>query len=156
MALASRAASFLKARRKTIAVCESSAGGLIAAALVAVPGASAYFVGGSVVYTATARQALLGITQAAMAGLRSETEPYARLLAEATRTRMGTDWALVETGASGPAESPHGDPPGRSCLAVAGERPGVRTLQTGSADRADNMQAFAVGALTLLLEMLGE
>ena len=51
VALAERVGERLKARGETIAIAESSAGGLISAALLAIPGASAYFVGGAVVYT---------------------------------------------------------------------------------------------------------
>ncbi len=153
--LASRIATVLTARRETIAISESSTGGLIAAALVAVPGASAYFIGGSVVYTAAAREALLGIPLAAMAGIRSASEPYARLLATTTQTRMATTWALAETGASGPSGNRYGDAPGHSCLAVAGPRPAVLTLETGLDHRATNMDRFAAAALTLLLEQLG-
>jgi nicotinamide-nucleotide amidase len=152
--LAARAAAILTARRETIAVCESSAGGLIAAALVAVPGASACFVGGLVVYTGAAREALLGIAPSAMAGMRSASEPYARLLADTACARLGTRWAIAETGASGPAGNRYGDAPGHACLAVAGPNPRVLTLETGSSDRAANMQAFAVAAMTLLLDAL--
>ena len=83
--LAERAGSLLKARNETIAVAESSAGGLISAALLAVPGASAYFLGGAVVYTRKARAELLGIPEGELAGMRPSTEPYALLLARAAR-----------------------------------------------------------------------
>ena len=155
-ALAIRAASILTARREKIAICESSAGGLIAAALVAVPGASAYFIGGLVVYTGAARKALLGIMPDAMAGIRSATEPYAQLLADATRERLGTHWAVSETGASGPAGNSYGDAPGHACFAVAGAKSRVLTLETGLSDRAANMQRFAAAALTLLLDALAD
>ena len=99
---AAAVAQTLKDRRETIAVAESSAGGLISAALLAVPGASAYFVGGGVVYTHTARGALLGTTDEMMSGIRSASEPYALLLARTIRERLGTTWGVAETGASGP------------------------------------------------------
>ena len=84
----------LKARGETVAVAESSAGGLIAASLLAVPGASAYFLGGAVIYTKPARAGLLGITDAEMAGMRSSSEPYALLLARTVRARLGADWGF--------------------------------------------------------------
>lgn len=152
--LAHRAAALLTGRRETIAISESAAGGLIAAALVAVPGASACFLGGAVVYTAHARQGLLGLGPAEMEGLRSATEPYARLAAASLRERVGADWVLAETGASGPTGNRYGDPAGHCCLAVAGPRDASRTLRTGSSDRAANMEAFAAAALTLLVETL--
>src|SRR5208283_2399431 len=97
--LAETIAPRLIARRETIAVAESSTGGLIAAALLAVPGASAYFLGGAVVYTKSARAALLGIGDAEMQGLRPATEAYALLIAQRMRERHGAVWGLGETGA---------------------------------------------------------
>jgi PncC family amidohydrolase len=152
--VAGRVAAALVARRETVAVAESSAGGLIAAALLTVPGASAYFLGGAVVYTAAAREALLGITGDGMNGLRSSSEPSAALLAATLRTRFRADWGLAETGAAGPAGNRYGDAAGHTCLAVAGGATLARTLETGSADRAANMRLFAAAALTLLEEAL--
>lgn len=152
--LAERVAAALIARRETVAVAESSAGGLVAAALLAVPGASRYFLGGAVVYTAGAREQLLGIGADVMTGLRSSSEPYATLLAATVRTRLGASWALAETGAAGPTGNRYGDAAGHTCLAVAGPVASVRTLETGSADRSANMQVFAAAALTLLAECL--
>jgi nicotinamide-nucleotide amidase len=147
-------AQILKDRRETIAVAESSAGGLISAALLAVPGASAYFVGGGVVYTHTARSALLGTTDEMLSGIRSASEPYALLLARTIRERLGTTWGVAETGATGPTGNRYGDPAGHACLAVTGPRERVLTLRTGSDDRAANMEAFATAALRLLRECL--
>ena len=152
--IAARVAALLVARRQTIAVAESSAGGLIAAALLRVPGASAYFLGGAVVYTARARAGLVNITRAEMEGLRSSSEPYAQLLARKTRELLRADWGLAETGAAGPAGNSYGDAPGHTCLAVSGPAEAVRTLETGRADRAANMTAFATAALVLLDETL--
>ena len=153
--VASRVAERLIKRRETIAVSESSAGGLIAAALLAVPGASRYFLGGAVVYTAAAREALLGITREQMAGMRSSSEPYAQLLARTSRERFGASWGLAETGAAGPSGNRYGDAAGHTCLAVSGPLEAVRTLETGSPDRAANMRVFAAAALALLEEALG-
>lgn len=148
--------ALLKARRETVAVAESSAGGLVSASLLAVPGASAYFLGGAVVYTATAREQLLGITKAEMAGLRSSSEPYALLLARTLRARFGTVWGIAETGASGPTGNRYGDAAGHSCLAVSGPVERVVTLETGHGDRAANMQAFSVALLDLFEKALSE
>ena len=148
---AARIADLLRRRTETIAIAESSAGGLISAALLRVPGASRYFLGGSVVYTGTARTALLGIEAGAMTGMRSSSEPYARLLAHTVRERLGADWGLAETGAAGPSGNRYGDAPGHTCVAVDGPR-GVTsaTLETESTDRAANMEAFALRALDAL------
>ena len=155
--LAELVAARLKERGETIAVAESSTGGLIAAALLAVPGASAYFLGGAVVYTRASRLALLDIPDDALKGMRASSEPYALLLARTTRQRFAAGWALSESGATGPTGNRYGDAAGHSCLAIAGptaER--ARTLETGSADRLANMSAFAAAGLELLLQALAE
>ena len=151
---ATRVAVLLKARKETIAVAESSAGGLLAATLLAVPGASAYFLGGAVVYTRQARSLLMGIEDAQMKGLRSSSEPYAMLLARTTRARFETTWGLAETGASGPTGNRYGDAAGHTCVAISGPLEKVLTLETGSTDRVANMRAFTQAALSLLEEAL--
>ena len=144
----------LKERRETVAIAESSTGGLISAALLAVPGASAYFLGGAVVYTQTARRALLNIPDATMAGMRASTEAYALLLARTARERFSATWALSETGATGPTGNRYGDAAGHSCIAIAGANERAITIETGSGDRAGNMQAFTAAALDLLAATL--
>jgi len=156
VAIAEKIAVKLIERKQTIAIAESSTGGLISAALLSVPGASAYFLGGGVVYTRDARRILMDISDEAMKGLRSASEPYAKLLANQVRTRFATDWGLSETGATGPTGNRYGDAAGHSCMAVAGPQSAVFTLETGSADRQENMQAFANTALELLLANLSK
>ena len=152
---AGRLGALLKARRDTVGVAESSAGGLASAALLSVPGASAFFVGGGVIYTARARAALLGIAAEQMPpGIRSASEPYALLLARTVRERLGTTWGLAETGAAGPDGNRHGDAPGHTCIAVSGPVERVATVETGHGDRAANMRAFALALLDLLAEAL--
>jgi PncC family amidohydrolase len=152
--LAEQVGQLLKTRGETIAVAESSAGGLISAALLAVPGASAYFLGGAVVYTRVARSALLGIPDSAMEGMRASTEAYALLLARTARSRFDTTWAVAETGATGPTGNRYGDAAGHACFAVSGLSERSSTLETGSADRLANMRAFAATGLQLLLDEL--
>lgn len=152
--IAAEVAERLKARGETIAIAESSTGGLIAAALLAVPGASAYFLGGAVVYTGAARHGLMAITPDDMAGLRPSTEPYARLLAERARERVGAVWGLGETGAAGPGGNRYGDAAGHCCIAISGPAEMAATIETGSGDRAANMRAFAHAALVALREAL--
>ena len=137
--------ALLKERHETIAVAESSTGGLVSAALLAVPGASAYFLGGAVVYTRQARRALLDIPDQALAGMRASTEAYALLLARTARERFAATWSVAETGATGPTGNRYGD---------AGPVERVTTLETGSADRVANMRAFAAAALDLLGQAL--
>ncbi len=150
---AARIAPLLIRSGATLAVAESSAGGLISAALLSVPGASAYFRGGDVIYTAEARTAF-GITQAGMSGLRSSSLPYAALLAETARHRLATTWAIAETGAAGPTGNRYGDPAGHACLAIAGPVALSRVVSTGKSERLANMHAFALAALALLEEAL--
>jgi nicotinamide-nucleotide amidase len=152
--IAEKIAARLIERHETIAVAESSTGGLIAAALLAIPGASAYFVGGAVVYTRTARAALLGIGNADMEGLRASTETYALMIARRARERHGASWGLGETGASGPTGNRYGDPAGHSCVAIAGPIERAITMETGSADRRANMDAFAKRALDLIYDAI--
>jgi nicotinamide-nucleotide amidase len=154
--LAEAIAARLVERRETVAVAEGSAGGLIAAALLAVPGASAYFLGGGVIYTAAARNGLLDIAAADMTGIRPASEPYVLLLARRMRDRLGATWGIAEAGAAGPTGNRYGDPAGHCCVAVAGPRERSLTLLTGSADRRANMRAFAASALDLFAEALGE
>src|ERR1700681_2486457 len=141
--IAEQIAARLIARKQTIAVAESSTGGLIAASLLAVPGASAYFLGGAVVYTRDARRILADIPDEAMKGFRSASKPYAKLLASQIRSRFATDWGLSETGATGPTRNRYGDAAGHSCCGVAGSEPFAMTLETGSSDRLGNMHVFA-------------
>ena len=148
--MAASVGALLKEYGHTIAVAESSAGGLISASLVAIPGASAYYLGGAVIYTHTARQGLLGVPDDAMAGIRASSEPYAVLKARTVREALGTTWGLSETGASGPTGNRYGDVSGHACIAVAGPVERVITLETGEADREANMWTLAKAALDLL------
>jgi nicotinamide-nucleotide amidase len=154
IARAERIGARLKERRETIAIAESSTGGLVSAALLAVPGASAYFLGGAVVYTLNARRGLLEIGDLPQGIERASTEPYALLLARTVRARLDATWGLGETGATGPTGNRYGDAAGHSCFAVVGPIQHSKTLETGSADRAANMEKFAAEALDLLARCL--
>lgn len=149
-ALGAEVGGQLKARGEKVAVAESSSGGLISATLLGVPGASAYYLGGAVVYTGKARMSLLEIPREAVAGMRSASEPYALLLARTVRERFGADWGISETGAAGPTGNGYGDPAGHTCIALSGSVELATTLRTGSDDREANMEAFAAAALELL------
>lgn len=154
-ARAHQIAALLVARRQTLAVAESSTGGLVSAALLSVPGASAYYLGGGVIYTPRARHRLLDLKREDVAGLRGATEPYAAKLAETVRARFRAGWGLGETGATGPAGNPYGDAAGHCCLAISGpEGTACLTLETGVTDRVANMLAFSAALLQLLHEQL--
>lgn len=142
--------ALLKQRSETVAISESSTGGLVCAALLSVPGASGYFLGGGVIYTGAARHALLGLPADLPAETRSASEPYACLCARTIRDKLGATWGLAETGASGPTGNRYGDDAGHCCLAVSGPTERLITIETGSDEREDNMWVFAQAALDLL------
>src|SRR5690349_24590260 len=97
--------------------------------------------GGGVIYTQAARRGLLQVPDDAMRGIRSSTEAAARLMARTVRERLGTAWALAETGAAGPTGNRYGDAAGHSCFAVVGAVEAARTLETGRGDREANMRS---------------
>ncbi len=154
MPLAEKIGAALKARKQTIVVAESSAGGLISAVLLAVPGASAFFSGGGVLYTRQSILALKDAREELFAGIRGGTEAWALMMARALLRSCPADWALGESGAAGPTGNRYGDPPGHACIAVLGGAERTVTLNTGSNDRIANMYAFATAALKLLAECL--
>ena len=154
--IAAPVAELLRETGQSISVAESSCGGLISAALVAIPGASDYYVGGSVIYTRVAQRGLLLVPDIAMEGMRASSEPYAQLNARTTMRSLNTDWGLAETGASGPTGNRYGDNYGHACIAVAGPVEKVITIETGDPDREANMWVFAQRAFDLLAECIRE
>lgn len=154
--LALEVGALLKEKRQTVAVAESSAGGLISAALLAVPGASSYFKGGGVCYTGDSKQTLMGISDEEMAKERASTETHALILAQGAVVRLGTDWGIGETGAAGPTGNRYGDAPGHCCIGVSGPIEKAITIETGSDARAENMEVFTNAALDLILECVRE
>jgi len=152
--LAERAAAVLKRRKETVAVAESSSAGLMSAALLAVPGASAYFIGGGVLYTRRSILALKDTEEAMFAGARGATESWALLIARTQRSRCAATWGVGESGAAGPTGNRYGDPPGHTCLAVTGPAECSTTLKTGSSERYANMHAFAAAGLKLFVDVL--
>ncbi len=152
--LAEKVAALLKARKQTIAVAESSGGGLINAALLALPGASAYCKGGMVMYTRDALLGLRDVTPEMLVNIRGGTEPSAVFRARTIRERLNADWGLAESGTAGPTGSRYGYATGHCVLAVSGPVEKSRTIETASADRVANMYAFSSAALTLLIEAL--
>ena len=151
---AEKIATLLRAKQHDLAIAESSTGGLLSSALLAVPGASDYFLGGAVVYTAKSRLVFLGLGDADLAGLRPSTEAYALLAARRVRERFASDWGLAETGATGPTGNRYGDKPGHSCIAITGPVERTITIETGQSERVANMRAFAAAALDLLARSL--
>lgn len=156
LAQAEKVGALLKARKETLSIAESSTGGLVSAALLAQPGASAYYVGGAVNYTRVVLLHLSGMPKEELAKMRGATEEFAMLAARSVKNRYGTHWGLGEGGAAGPTGNRYGDPAGHVCIAVCGPVERSTTLRTGSADRVANMYSFAAAALKLLYEALQE
>jgi nicotinamide-nucleotide amidase len=152
--LAGKIGALLKQRKETIAIAESSSGGLIAAAMLSVPGASVYFIGGSVCYTRKAMREMLGVSEDAFAGIRGLTEETALVLARSARERLSATWGIGEIGAAGPTGTRYGDPAGHSSIAVVGPVERALIVETGNPDRVANMIAFAQAALKLLEQCL--
>lgn len=146
-------ATLLRERGETLSVAEGSAGGLVSAALLSVPGASAYYLGGTVIYTAAASRAWIAGEIEVPAGMRGATEAFAGYLAESVRLKVGSTWGIGEAGAAGPA-NPYGDPAGHSWLAISGPRSATRNILTGLDDRGSNMLSFTAATLALLAEVL--
>ncbi|MCF8504815.1 MAG: CinA family protein [Caulobacter sp.] len=142
--LATRIGARLIARKESVAVSESSSGGLVSAALLAVPGASVWYQGASVTYTPNVARGLLGLTRDTMPpGIRSSSEPYALFMAGVIREKLRGTWGLCETGAAGPTGNPYGDAAGHTCVGIVGPVEASFTLETGESDRLANMMAFA-------------
>jgi nicotinamide-nucleotide amidase len=140
----------LKSRQDTLAVAESSAGGLISACLLVVPGASSYFRGGVVTYTRESRQTLLAGGLEQFANVPPSSEAFALVLARSARQTLNTTWAIGETGAAGPTGNRYGYDAGHACIAVAGPVELSAMIETRSGNRELNMWTFAAAALELL------
>ena len=154
--MAASVGALLKESDQTLAVSESSCGGLLSACLVVIPGASAYYRGGAVVYTRFAQRGLLQVPDSAMTGIRASSEPYALLNARTVRESLDTTWALSETGASGPTGNSYGDSAGYACIAVTGPVERAITVETGDDNREANMWVFAKAAFDLLEQCVRE
>lgn len=154
LAAGERCGLLLRERGETVAVADGSAGGLVSTSLLAVPGASAYFLGGAVVYTRNALDGMLTGPVERPRRLRGASEPWATHLAQAARTHLRATWGVGEGGASGPTGNPYGDPPGHAWVAVSGRTESARHVLTGDDDRLANMVAFATAALELLADEL--
>ncbi len=146
----------LAERGETVAVAESTSGGLISAALLSVAGASRYYAGGGVLYTLASRTALAGVSAEQYANYRGTTPEMLATLAESMRQRLGATWCIAESGLAGPTGSRFGALAGLVTVSVAG--PVVRTevSETGLSDREANMVEFASRGLLMLSQAIQE
>ena len=155
-ALAQEIATLLSEREQKVAVAEATAGGLISAALLWVPGASRYYAGGGVTYTLNSRIALAGVPVATLENYRGTTPEMIVTLAESMRERLGADWCIAESGLAGPTTGRSGLPPGRVTIGVAGPVSRSEVFQTGTAERESNMIEFATLSLRFLRDAIVE
>ena len=153
-AIVNALAEILKERGETIAVAESTTGGLISARLLAVPGASAYFLGGTVIYTRSSRKIFLGATAQDLPGVKPMTEEMALFFAEKVRQTLSSTWGVAELGIAGPSGSAYGVDAGNSVIAVSGPKEAAVAINTGESDRAKNMETFADSACQLIRDAL--
>ncbi|WP_306589515.1 CinA family nicotinamide mononucleotide deamidase-related protein [Geothrix sp. 21YS21S-4] len=143
----------LRARGETLAAAESVTGGLLAARITAIPGASEVFAGGATVYTSPAKAALAGLEPASLAAQGTVSEATTRALAEGIRVKLGATWGLGLTGNAGPtAES--GEPVGSVFIALAGPEGTVAQHFNVPGDRADVRLRSVGWALDLLRRAL--
>jgi PncC family amidohydrolase len=155
-ALTDEIARLLVERKETVGVAESSTGGLVSAALLAVSGASAYFLGGGVLYTIASRLKLVGMPEEAFANYRGPSEERVALMAEAIRDRLGATWGIAESGVAGPTPSRYGHPNGHTVISVAGPVTHTETVETGLDDREANMEQFTTHVLRILRDAIRE
>lgn len=144
----------LLARDETLAVAESLTGGLLAATIVDVPGASAVFRGGLVVYATDLKASLAGV-DAALLAERGPVDPdVARQLARGAALRCGADWGLSTTGVAGP-DPQGGSVPGTVYIGLSYPDGRTESRRVGLVgDRPAVRRAAVASALTLILESI--
>ena len=144
----------LKARGETIAVAESTTGGLISARLLSMPGASAYFLGGTMIYSRVSRKVFLDASAEKLHGVKPLTEEMAQFFAKEVREKLKATWGISELGIAGPTGSAYGYEPGNSVIAVSGPIEAAVRINTGHNDRVRNMEEFTDCACQLLRDLL--
>jgi nicotinamide-nucleotide amidase len=140
-------------RRETLATAESLTGGWVAATIVEIPGVSAVFRGGLVVYATELKHSLAGVPEELLTERGPVDPDVALALAAGARERCGADWGVSTTGVAGP-DPQDGKPVGLVYVAVAGPSGStVRELRlTGS--RAEIRSGSVAAVLDLLTERL--
>jgi nicotinamide-nucleotide amidase len=154
--LAAAAGAALLRRGATLAVVEATAGGLLCARLVSVPGASAWFERGVVAYSAKAKRELTGIAAGLLRSEGAVSQAAVGAMAEGLRRRVGVDFALAESGIAGPQTGRRsGKPVGSAVMAVAGPARTVTEERIYAGSRVEVMEKIAERCLELLIEEVG-
>jgi nicotinamide-nucleotide amidase len=146
----------LAARGETLAVAESLTGGLLAATLVDVPGASRVFRGGLIVYATDLKASLAGVPTELLAAHGPVHPDVASALAEGARVRCQATWGLSTTGVAGP-DPQHGIAPGTAFVAISGRAPGATAVtQTRRLELSGGRAAIRAGTVAAALDLLVE
>nr|WP_203606036.1 CinA family protein [Streptomyces sp. SID8014] len=144
----------LEARGETLAVAESLTGGLVAAAVTAVPGASTVFRGSVTAYATELKARLLGVDEALLRARGAVDPEVARQMAQGVRRELGAEWGVATTGVAGP-EPQDGRPVGTVYVAVAGPRGGKSAALRLNGGRADIRMESVRRVFGLLVGELG-
>jgi len=138
-------------QRVTVATAESLTGGLVAATVVEIPGVSAVFRGGLIVYATDLKAALAGVPEGLLAERGPVDADVAAALAAGARARCGADWGVATTGVAGP-DPQDGKPVGLVYIAVCG--PGHSAVRELKLD--GNRDAVRTESVTRVLQLLSE
>ena len=149
-------ASMLIERSEKITVAESTAGGLISAALLSFPGASQYYAGGGVVYTLNSRIKIAGVSPEEYENYRGTTEELLASLVKSMRLKIGADWCIGESGIAGPAGGRSNHTKGRTVIGISGPINRTTTIETETLDREANMVEFTTESLIFLRDIINE
>ena len=141
-------------RGLTLAVAESSTGGLLGHLITEVPGSSAVFLGGVIAYHNRLKEQL-GVSRETLEREGAVSGAAAGAMAEGARRRTGADIGLAVTGIAGPGGGTETKPVGLTYVALDADGTALNERHVFQGDRSANKAAAAQAALALLLRYLG-
>ena len=147
-------AAALLRRNETLATAESCTGGLVGAALTALPGSSAWYLGGFVSYSNDLKIRLLGVPPGLLDACGAVSPETVRAMAEGARAATRADHAVAVSGIAGPDGGSPAKPVGLVFFAVAGPRATAVAERRFPGSRTDVRQAAVDTALRLVLDSL--
>jgi PncC family amidohydrolase len=153
--LAGTAIALLTARGETVAAAESLTGGLVAAALTSVPGASADFRGGVIAYASDLKASVLGVPAGLLSAHGAVHPQVAAAMAEGARTRLGATFGVATTGVAGP-DPADGQPVGTVYIAAASAAGSAVSELVLTGSRSRIREATVQAVLSLLIRKIGE